>query len=85
MVAKGKAEPTETGTAVNGVVNGTVTTNGVDDKEHQASDAVTAPAADLPPPVLIEDVAAWKAGLRISEAPTPIEDIKRFEEIESKL
>ena len=85
MVAKGKAEPTETETETKPTVNGEVVTNGVDGKEHHASESVSTPATDLPAPVLVEDVAAWKAGLRISEAPTPIEDIERFEEIEPKL
>ena len=40
-------------------------------------------AEKLPAPVLIEDVWAWKAGLRISEGPQPVVDLKTYEEIEA--
>lgn len=42
-------------------------------------------AQKIPTPVLIEDVWQWKAGLRVSEAPVPVTDLKEFEEVEPKL
>ena len=42
-------------------------------------------ASKIPAPVVIEDVRTWKAGLRVSEAPVPVTDLKDFEEVEAKL
>ena len=39
----------------------------------------------MPEPVIIEDVAAWKAGLKVTEAAAPITDLSEFEELEAKL
>lgn len=36
-------------------------------------------------PVIIDDVREWKAGLRVSPGPSPICDIKDFQDFESKL
>lgn len=35
--------------------------------------------------VMIKDVEAWKAGLRLSEGPRPVMDLSEFDEIEAKL
>ncbi|KAF7511556.1 hypothetical protein GJ744_004144 [Endocarpon pusillum] len=37
------------------------------------------------PPVMVENVDTWKAGLRVSEGPRPLVDLSEFEEIEPKL
>jgi insulysin len=37
------------------------------------------------PPVIIENVDTWKAGLRVSEGPRAVVDLSEFEEIEPKL
>lgn len=37
------------------------------------------------PPVMVENVDTWKAGLRVSEAPRPVVDLSDFEELEAKL
>ncbi|KAJ4510032.1 metalloprotease [Exophiala dermatitidis] len=42
-------------------------------------------AAKIPAPVLIEDPYKWKAGLKVSQGPIAVEDIRSFEDVESKL
>lgn len=42
-------------------------------------------AAKIPTPVLIKDVAVWRAGLEVTKGPVAIEDIRDFEDLESKL
>lgn len=42
-------------------------------------------ASKVPTPVIIEDAFQWKAGLQVSKAPLPVEDIAQFEDLESKL
>ncbi|ETI20794.1 hypothetical protein G647_07136 [Cladophialophora carrionii CBS 160.54] len=42
-------------------------------------------AAKLPPPVIINDAAKWRAGLEVTRGPVPVEDVQDFEDVESKL
>ncbi|OQV04887.1 Peptidase M16 inactive domain-containing protein [Cladophialophora immunda] len=42
-------------------------------------------AAQIPTPVIIKDVAMWKAGLEVTKGPIPVEDLQSFEDLESKL
>ncbi|KIX04387.1 uncharacterized protein Z518_05255 [Rhinocladiella mackenziei CBS 650.93] len=53
--------------------------------------AVTPPAntvemaAQIRPPVVIKDAYQWRAGLQVSKAPVAVEDLRDFEDLESKL
>lgn len=42
-------------------------------------------AAQIPAPIVIKDAYQWKAGLQISKGPVAIEDLREFEDLESKL
>ncbi|EXJ75396.1 insulysin [Cladophialophora psammophila CBS 110553] len=42
-------------------------------------------AAQIPTPVIIKDVAMWRAGLEVTKGPVPVEDLQAFEDLESKL
>jgi hypothetical protein len=42
-------------------------------------------ASKIPAPVIIEDAYRWKAGLQVTKGPVAVEDIRTFEDLESKL
>jgi insulysin len=42
-------------------------------------------AKNIPTPVIIDDVDTWKASVKLSEGPRPINDLSQFEELEPKL
>ncbi|KIY01767.1 uncharacterized protein Z520_01905 [Fonsecaea multimorphosa CBS 102226] len=46
---------------------------------------VTEVAAQIPTPVIIKDVARWRAGLEVTKGPVPVEDVHNFEDLEPKL
>ena len=42
-------------------------------------------AKKIPTPVIINDVDTWKASVKLSEGPRPVNDLSQFEELEPKL
>ena len=42
-------------------------------------------AANVPLPVVIDDVHKWKAGLQVSEGPVAVADLAEFEDLGAKL
>lgn len=42
-------------------------------------------AAQIPTPVIINDAYQWRAGLQVSKGPVAVEDLREFEDLESKL
>ncbi|KAH0834509.1 putative zinc protease [Fonsecaea pedrosoi] len=54
-------------------------------KPVESANNVVEVATQIPPPVIIKDVAMWRAGLEVSKGPVPVEDLQSFEDLESKL
>ncbi|OAP64900.1 hypothetical protein AYL99_00872 [Fonsecaea erecta] len=54
-------------------------------KPVEPSKDVAKVAAQIPAPIIIKDVAMWRAGLEVTKGPVPVEDVHSFEDLESKL
>ena len=53
----------------------------VEEKEANGTDV----AKNIPTPIIIDNVDAWKASMTVSEGPRPVNDLSQFEELEPKL